>query len=140
MILVGSQVAVRTIASVWRKSHFIRECKKHLRTFRPNEIRLWWDPGHSGTRGIETTDALARLGSLSEEDLLVAADTAIFYFHLITGCIKEEEQRRQGDTSRCYVSRGIWPDIDSDRIGLLLDLDKASLRLVISLITAILDC
>ena len=51
VIFVYSQVALRTTASVWCKSHFVRECKAPLRTFRPDCIRLRWILGHSGILG-----------------------------------------------------------------------------------------
>ena len=34
-----------------------------------------------------------------------------------------------------FVSRCLWPAVDSKRTGWLLSLDKASLRLVVSFIT-----
>ena len=56
-------------------------------------------------------------------------------YGLINECVKREEQRRWGNGSGCYVSRCLWPAIASARTSWLLNLDKASLRLVIGLIT-----
>ena len=69
MIYVDSQAALRAIASVWCKSRLVRECKMSLTTFGPGRIRLCWVAGHSEILRNETTDALARLGSLSGGDL-----------------------------------------------------------------------
>ena len=55
--------------------------------------------------GNETEDALARLGSLSEGDVIVGPDPPICHpCGLINGWVNREEQMRWGNGSNCYVS------------------------------------
>ena len=77
MISVDSQAALRAIAPVWCKSRIVDEWKEALRTFGPHRIRLCWIPGQSGILNNETADALARLGSLSEGELIVLLLTLV---------------------------------------------------------------
>ena len=93
-------------ASVWRKSRLVRECKEYLRTFRPDRSRPCWVSYQFG-----------KLGSLS--DLLICHP-----YGLISGWIREEEQRSWENGLDCYMSRCLWPAIDSVRTGWLLGFDK----------------
>ena len=68
-IFVNNHAALRATALVCSCS-FV----KSLRTFGPDRIRLCWVPGHSGMPGNEMTNALTRLGKLSECDLVVHPD------------------------------------------------------------------
>ena len=113
MIFVDSQADLRAISSVW--------CISRLTTFRPNRIRLCWLSDHSGILGKETTDALARVVSFSEGDLIVC-----HLYGLINGWVWGEEQR-QWVGLLCF-----WVPLACYR---LLSLDKASLRLVMGFIT-----
>ena len=74
MTFVDRQVALRAVASVCCKSWFVHKCKESLRSFGPDRIRLCWVPCHSGILGNKTANTLARLGSLSEGELIVGPD------------------------------------------------------------------
>ena len=83
-----------------------------------------------GILGNEGLDALARLGSLPEGDLIVGTGLLICNLYgLINGWVRAEAL---GNGSSCYVSSYLWPAVDGVRTGWLLGLDRASLRLVIS--------
>ena len=95
-----------------------------LRTFGPDRIRLCWVLGHSGILGNQRADALARLGSLSEGDLIVGPDPPICHLYdLINGWVRGEEQMRWGNGSGCYVSRCLRTAVDSVRTGRPLGLN-----------------
>jgi ribonuclease HI len=45
-------------------SPLVRQCQQVLNDISARHaMRLYWDPGHAGVRGNETTDRLARSGS-----------------------------------------------------------------------------
>ena len=67
---VDSQAALTVNASVWHKSRL----QGVSRTFGPDCIRQYQVPGQSGIPGNETADALARLSSFSDFDLVVGRD------------------------------------------------------------------
>ena len=88
MIFVDSQ----TIASVWCKSRLVRKNKESLRTFGPDRIPQCCVLGHSGILGNATTDALARLGSLSDSDLVVGPNPPICHLYgLMNEWVRGEE-------------------------------------------------
>ena len=97
-------------------------------------------PGHSGIPGNETTNVLAMIFLLSEDDLVVGPDSPICHLYgLINGWIRGEEQRRWGNGSCFCVSRCLWNAVNSTRTDWILGLDKASLRLVIGFVTTLRD-
>ena len=86
MIFVDCHAALRIIASICDKSRLVRECKKPLRTFGLDRIRICWVPDESGILGNETANVLAWLGLLSGGDLVVGPNAHIcHHYDLING-------------------------------------------------------
>ena len=95
----------------------VRECTQQLRAFRPNRICLCI----GGVLGYKTAVVLARLVSLSMVDCYTMNVECFRLRFLLSWSLLR--------------SGGIGNAIDSDRIDLLLSLDKASVTFVIGCIT-----
>ena len=129
MIFVDSQAAVKAIASVWCKSRLVSDCKN---VFWTGSFPSTLGSGSKRNTGQWDGECTRWFGFVFWGRFNSWVWPPICHLYgLINGCAKH-----WGNRSSCYVSRCLWPDIDSVRTGWLLGSDKTSWLSDLSRLTA----
>lgn len=139
-ILSDSASVLHSLSNNHFTSGLILECHNALErvaTLNRNRITVQWIKGHSGSRGNDAADELARRGS---NTIAFGPEPIVpIPFGQLRIWIQDSTQKKAEnwwkETSRCRQSKEGMPSLDHKLTKRLLRLDRKDLRLMVGTIT-----
>lgn len=137
IICVDSQAALKALESCFVKSSIVRRCVTLLKEIsNSNHVILTWVPGHSNIIGNDYADMLARQGSEKHVSWTTQIECPLAAtFFGISKYMKNKWQKSWTQIETCKVSRTIWPEINQKATQMLLNMNRAKLRISIHALT-----
>ena len=137
-IYVDNQAAIQALGKYETNSKIILECKLSLnRLAENNSVRLNWIPGHSGHRGNNVADNLAKLGvkqKTSGPEPIIPISTATRKDELKTWANKKHETYWKNLTS-CRQSKYMMPNTGNNIWKQIRDMNKSDIRIITHMMT-----
>ena len=137
-IFTDSQAAIRALHQVEVKSALVRDCLGAVNLLgEENRVTVAWVPGHTGIKGNEVADQLAKAGSQSAffgPEPVVGISTTVCR-SLIRKWIERQHLQRWRDLRDCRQAREL---VDRPRSGFtkeLLNLPKKTVSMLVGLLT-----
>ena len=101
-----------------------------------NKVSIVWVPGHSGVRGNEIADDLARRGAGSRElNPKATYRTTSSFAHDLDQLIWAKVTTDWTDRADCRVTRQLWQTPNLNKSRKLIELDRGKLRRAVALLT-----
>ena len=134
---MDSKAAISAIQSNRCTSKTVRECQIALNNIsKENTVSIVWVPGHSGVRGNEIADSLARRGAGSRELIpKVTRRTTSSIAHELDQLIWTKITTDWTDRADCRVTRQLWQVPNLNKSRKLIELDRGKLRKAMALLT-----
>ena len=137
-IYVDNQAAIQALGKYEINSKIILECKKSLNLLAENNnVRLNWIPGHSGHRGNNVADDLAKLGvkqKLSGPEPIIPISTTTRKDEL-KNWANNEHQTYWTNLTSCRQSKYMMPNTSSNIWKQIRDMSKSDIRTITHMMT-----
>lgn len=136
VICVDSQAAIKALFASNINSKIVWSCAQILKQLASRcEITLCWVPGHSGVKGNDMADELARTGAQqSNIDQVVECPLQQLKTNIDKVVITKHNQHWKSSEHH-EVSKALYPILDYNRTQHILSLDKDNLRTLVGVIT-----
>lgn len=118
-ICTDSRAAIGALTNSVHRSALTAMCRSRLDTLgQGTNVSLMWVPGHTGIKGNEVADELAKRGTEANAEVSLEvgspyASSIQAINDWVTGCFEERWRGSEARQARTLIGSGLWPEFAS---------------------------